>query len=198
MTITKFIVIAIIGYLLGSVNTSLVVGKFYSVDVRKHGSGNAGITNTYRTLGKSAALFVLVGDVLKGVLSCLLGYLIAGKTGAIVGGGFSIIGHNWPLYFGFKGGKGVLTSFAVMVFIDWKLAGIVFIVFLIIFLLTKYVSLSSIIGALALPITAILLNRDLEVVIFSVLLSLILIARHHSNIERLLKRTEPKFSRKAG
>ena len=85
-----------------------------------------------------------------------------------------------------------------MVFIDWKLAGIVFIVFLIIFLLTKYVSLRSIIGALALPITAILLNRDLEVVIFSVLLSLILIARHHSNIERLLKRTEPKFSRKAG
>jgi glycerol-3-phosphate acyltransferase PlsY len=196
--VIRLAISAVIGYLSGSINTSLVVSKFYKIDIRKHGSGNAGVTNTLRILGKTAALLVLAGDILKGILACLAGYLVAGETGTIIGGGFSILGHNWPVYFGFKGGKGVLTSFAVMVFIDWKLAMITLGVFLIIVLLTRYVSLGSIVGAVVLPVMAVLLNRDIKNIVFTILLGLLVIVRHRSNIERLVNRTESKLGRKAG
>lgn len=197
-TIVRLAISAVIGYLAGSVNTSLVVGKFRKVDIRKYGSGNAGVTNTLRILGKSDALLVLAGDILKGIIACLAGYLVAGETGSIFGGGFAILGHNWPVYFGFKGGKGVLTSFAVMVFIDWQLALITLGVFLIIVLLTRYVSLGSVVGAVVLPVAAVLLNRDITNIIFSVLLGLLVIVRHRSNIERLVNGTESRLGRKAG
>jgi glycerol-3-phosphate acyltransferase PlsY len=196
--IIRLAISAVIGYLSGSVNTSLVVGRFRKVDIRKYGSGNAGVTNTLRILGKSAALLVLAGDILKGIIACLAGYLAAGKTGSIIGGGFSILGHNWPVYFGFKGGKGVLTSFAVMVFIDWQLALITLGVFLIAVLLTRYVSLGSVAGAVVLPVAAVLLNRDIKNIIFAVLLGLLVIVRHRSNIERLVNGTESRLGRKAG
>ncbi|NLC67188.1 MAG: glycerol-3-phosphate 1-O-acyltransferase PlsY [Clostridiaceae bacterium] len=197
-TVVKLAVAAITGYLLGSINTSLVVGKFYKIDIRKHGSGNAGVTNTLRILGKTAALLVLAGDALKGILACLTGHFLAGETGTIIGGGFSILGHNWPVYFGLKGGKGVLTSFAVMVFTDWKLAMVTLAVFMVVVLLTRYVSLGSIVGAVALPVAAVLLNRDVKIIIFSVLLGLLVIMRHRSNIERLINGTESRLGRNQG
>jgi len=195
--VLKVLISAVAGYLLGSINTSLVVGKFYGTDVRKHGSGNAGATNTLRTLGKTAALFVLIGDILKGILACLIGLMVFGRTGEIIAGSLAIIGHNWPLYFGFRGGKGVLTSFSVLLVIDYKIALLVLLAFIIVTLATRYVSLSSISAAVALPILAIILKRDLGLIVFYALLGLLVIIRHRSNIERLLKGTEPKIGKKA-
>ena len=129
------------GYLLGSLNTSLIVGRFYKVDVRKHGSGNAGMTNTLRTLGKKAALFVILGDIAKGVLAWLAGYFIyGGQLGGMLGGTACITGHIWPVFFGFRGGKGVLTAFAVLLMLDWQIALGLLLVFIVILLATRYVS----------------------------------------------------------
>ena len=195
-TVVSIAVSAVIGYLLGSINSSLIIGRFYGVDVRNHGSGNAGVTNTLRTLGKTAALLVLTGDILKGILSCLIGHYIAGEIGTIAAGAFAIIGHNWPLYFGFKGGKGVLTSFAVIAYIDWKMALIALGAFIIIVSITRYVSLGSIAGAVILPVVTILSVRGIEFIVFTIVLGLLVIIKHRSNIERLIKGTETKLGEK--
>ncbi len=191
------ILAAIAGYLLGSLNSSLIVGKFYGVDIRKHGSGNAGTTNTLRTLGKKAALFVLIGDMLKGILAYLVGFYISGDPmGGMIGGLAAIIGHNWPLYFGFKGGRGVLTSLAVLLMMDWKIALVLLGIFIIIVALTRYVSLGSIIGAALFPILSLLMGRDLTHIIFSAIIGIMIIILHRDNIKRLLAGTESKLGAK--
>jgi glycerol-3-phosphate acyltransferase PlsY len=196
---TLLILSAVVGYLLGSLNSSLIVGKFYGVDVRKHGSGNAGTTNTLRTLGKKAALFVLLGDIIKGVLAYTAGYYICGgqsggQLGGMLAGTAAILGHVWPVFFSFKGGKGVLTSFAVLLLIDWQIALGLLGIFIIIVLITKYVSLGSVIGALLFPLAAVLLGRSLETIIFSAVIAALIVIKHNSNIKRLLNGTESKFS----
>lgn len=189
------ILAAVVGYLLGSLNSALIVGKFYGVDVRQHGSGNAGMTNTMRTLGKKAALFVLIGDVIKGLISYLIGYFICGgQLGGMVAGTAAVIGHIWPVYFGFKGGKGVLTTLAVLFMFDWRAALALLGVFIIILALTRYVSLGSIIGAFLFPFAELLLGRNTETIIFSVIIAVLIIVMHRANIKRLLSGTESKFS----
>lgn len=193
--IIKLIFTAIVGYLLGSLNSSLIVGRFYGVDVRKHGSGNAGTTNTLRTLGKKAALLVLLGDIVKGVLAFIAGYYIyGGQLGGMLGGTASILGHVWPVYFGFKGGKGVLTSLAVLLLIDWPIALGLLGIFIIIVLITRFVSLGSIVAAALFPAAAIVLGRSIETIIFSGIIAVLIVVKHHSNIKRLLNGTESKFS----
>ncbi|HHV95732.1 MAG TPA: glycerol-3-phosphate 1-O-acyltransferase PlsY [Clostridiaceae bacterium] len=187
------ILCGVIGYLLGSINTSVVTGKFYGVDVRQHGSGNAGATNTLRVLGKKAAIMVLIGDILKGLVTCVITNSIAGQTGAIVGGAAAIVGHNWPLYFGFKGGKGVLTSITVMFYLDWQISLILVAIFAIVVLISRYVSLGSILGAIALPVLMILFGREIKLIIFSAALAVLVVAKHHSNIKRLVNGTESKI-----
>ena len=188
----------IVGYLLGSLNTSLVIGKFYKVDVRQHGSGNAGMTNTLRTLGKKAALLVIFGDLLKGILAYLAGYFIyGGELGGMLGGTACIIGHIWPAFFGFKGGKGVLTTLAVLLMFDWQIALGLMAVFIVILLLTRYVSLGSIVAAFVFPIAAAGFGRDIQTMIFSGIIAVLVILRHHENIGRLLRGTESKFSLKS-
>ncbi len=188
----------IVGYLLGSLNTSLVIGKFYKVDVRQHGSGNAGMTNTLRTLGKKAALLVIFGDLLKGILAYLAGYFIyGGELGGMLGGTACIIGHIWPAFFGFKGGKGVLTTLAVLLMFDWQIALGLMAVFIVILLLTRYVSLGSIVAAFLFPIAAAAFGRDIQTMIFSGIIAVLVILRHHENIGRLLRGTESKFSLKS-
>jgi len=185
------------GYLLGSLNTSLIVGKFYSTDVRKHGSGNAGMTNTLRTLGKKAALFVILGDVLKGILAYISGcYIYGDQTGGLLGGTACILGHIWPVFFGFKGGKGVLTAFAVLLMFDLPIALGLFLVFILIVLLTRYVSLGSITAAILFPVIAAVLGRDAQTLVFSSIIAALVILKHHANIRRLLNGTESKFSLK--
>jgi len=188
--IILLVLCGIIGYLLGSINTSVITGKFYGVDVRQHGSGNAGATNTLRVLGKKAAIMVVIGDVLKGLITCIISNSIAGQTGAIIGGAAAILGHNWPVYFGFKGGKGVLTSITVMFYLDWKISLILVGIFVVVVLISRYVSLGSVLGAIALPVLTILFGRDIKLVIFSIALAVIIVFKHQSNIKRLLNGTE--------
>ncbi len=203
----KILLVMIIGYLLGSLNTSIIVGKIYGTDIRKHGSGNAGMTNTLRTLGKTAAVLVIFGDILKGVLSYIIGNVIINSIpasitlsisgiGGMVGGIAAIAGHNWPVYFGFKGGKGILTSFSVVMMMDWKLGLILLGVFVIIVAITRYVSLGSIIACVAFPIGAAIKGNSPIFIIFAAILSILAIARHNGNIKRLLNGTEHKIGEK--
>lgn len=191
---------AVIGYLLGSLNTSIIVGKLYKIDVRNHGSGNAGATNTLRVLGKIPALLVVLGDFLKGAIACLIGRYLAGETfpqvyaGEYIGGLFAVLGHNWPVYFGFKGGKGVMTSFAVVLMFSPWAALISLLCFIVIVALTKYVSLGSMIGAVLFPIAAFLLKEPAMMVGTGAFLGLLIVVRHRSNIKRLIAGEEKKLS----
>lgn len=184
---------AVIGYLIGSINSSVVIGKLYKTDVRTHGSGNAGLTNTFRVLGRKAALFVLLGDVLKGIIACLIGLAIT-KDGIIVAGTFAVVGHNWPVYFNFKGGKGILTSAVVVLMLDWRIGLIALGIFIILVALTKYVSLGSIIASLSVPVSAIIFNKGTLFIIFAFFLAAMAIYRHRTNIKRLADGTENKLS----
>ncbi len=191
----QIILSAIAGYLLGSLNSSLIVGKFYGVDIRKHGSGNAGTTNALRTLGKKAALFVLLGDVVKGILAYAVGYYIySGQLGGMLGGTAAILGHIWPVFFGFKGGKGVLTSLAVLLLIDWPIALGLLGIFFIILLITRYVSLGSIVAAALFPVAVGALGRSFETIVFSGIIAVLIVVKHYENIKRLLGGTESRFS----
>jgi glycerol-3-phosphate acyltransferase PlsY len=197
MDLLKILFMFILGYLLGSLNSSLLVGKAYGVDVRNHGSGNAGATNTLRTLGKKAAVFVILGDALKGILACIIGNLILGYDGLMVAGIGSIVGHNWPVYFKFKGGKGVLTSFAVALMIDWKVALVLFAIFVVIVTISRYISLGSVISAALFPAAAFIHKGDDKLYLsIAVIFAALIIIRHRSNIKRIVQGTESKFGKK--
>jgi len=209
------------GYILGSINTSLIVGKFYKVDVRQHGSGNAGATNVLRTLGKKAAIFTFLGDFLKGVIACLAGrglvaliLLFTDATGIapinhtvglMIAGAFCIFGHNWPVFFGFKGGKGVLTTFAVFIMMAPIPALIALLFFVIIVAITRYVSLASMLTAVFLPLLVYLsgifqwnvgVENITEYLIFCIPLALLIIVKHKKNIIKLIHGKENKLGKK--
>jgi glycerol-3-phosphate acyltransferase PlsY len=201
MDIFFLIISAVAGYALGSINSSVIVGRMYGVDIRTKGSGNAGLTNTLRVLGKKAAVMVLVGDILKGVIAVLAGLLfngwVEGSLGAyypVIAGTFAVIGHNWPVYFNFKGGKGILTTATVIFMVDWKIGLSVLVLFIIIVFVTRYVSLGSIIGALMVPLAALIFGHDLVFIIFMLVLAALAIFRHSANIKRLIKGNENKLS----
>ncbi|HHX17395.1 MAG TPA: glycerol-3-phosphate 1-O-acyltransferase PlsY [Clostridium sp.] len=201
--VIRVILALLAGYLLGSINTSLVIGKFYKVDVRQHGSGNAGMTNTLRTLGKFPAMLVIVGDILKGILACVIGNIILSDTaelydsiGLMIGGLGSILGHNWPVYFGFKGGKGVLTTFAVIMMMGPLIGLILLSIFILIVLITRYVSLGSMIAAVLFPAVAFLMGNEIIFIIFAGVIGFLVIVRHKSNIERLINGEESKLGAK--
>ena len=199
---------ALLGYLLGSVNSAVILSKLvYKKDIRLQGSGNAGMTNMQRIYGKKAALFTFLGDFCEGIVAVLLGRLLLGVFasaslhGACIAGAFAVIGHNWPLYFGFKGGKGVLTTFSVMIIIAPLPTLVAFGIFLITVILTKYVSLGSLLAAVSLPVVVFFLGdvlctqRGLGPVFYlSLFVAVLIIARHHANIRRLLQGKESKLS----
>jgi len=197
----KLILVALIGYLLGSINTSILVGRFYGIDVRNYGSGNAGATNTLRILGKKAAILVSVGDMLKGIISALIGLWIIndiegiGQLGVMAGGAAAIIGHNWPLYFKFKGGKGILTTFSVALMMDWRIALVLMGIFIIVVAITRYVALGSIIGCALFPVISIIpvFDKSFVFTLFALIVGLLGITRHHANIKRILEGIEPKL-----
>lgn len=191
----------IIGYLFGSLNGSLIIGKFfYKKDVRKHGSGNAGTTNTLRTLGKGAAIAVIVIDIIKGIFACVIGKLLVGDIdnfgylGMYIAGLAAILGHNWPIFFRFKGGKGVLTTFTVMLYISPVPALICLLIFIIVVTLTRYVSLGSIIAAAFWPVISFVFNLPLTLIILGAFMVVLIIIRHKENIVRLINRTEKKLN----
>lgn len=193
----KYILIAIIGYFLGNISSSYLVGKLGSnIDVREHGSGNLGATNAYRVLGFKAGGLVFLADTLKGILATLIGLWIAGDIGGLVGGMAAVAGHDWPFFLGFKGGKGIATSFGSVIILFPLIALILFIVEVIIIALTGYVSLASICAAILFPILVIAFKYNIGLIIGSLLLGALVIYRHKSNISRLLKGQENKITSK--
>ena len=207
-TVLASILSAAAAYLLGSVSFAIVVSKsLYHQDVRQFGSGNAGMTNILRTYGKKAAALTLAGDFLKGVTAVLISRLIfaaMGVTlfdGAYVGGLFAILGHLYPVYFGFRGGKGILTSIGIIAVINpFVFLGLLIIGLPLIFL-TKIVSVGSLAGAVCYPFLTLLVDfwqggvswLDFS---FSLVIALLVIWMHRSNIKRLLNGTENRFGSK--
>lgn len=193
------------GYLLGSLNTAVIVGTLYGRDIRREGSRSAGLTNALRVLGKGAALLVLAGDVLKGVAACLIGLRLGvlvqsgaavDNAGLLAAGAGAVIGHNWPLWFGFKGGKGALTGVAVLFMLDWRMALICLGLFAILVSLTRYVSLGTVAATLCFLVLSFLpgFGHSLYFQLFAGLMAAIVIVRHRENIGRLFAGRENKLS----
>ena len=205
MDILKIFAALALGYLLGSFNTAVIAGKIYGKDIKRHGSKSAGLTNTLRVLGRSAAVLVLAGDILKGVIACLIGlrlavYVHSGEASDCVSllaaGAGAVIGHNWPVYFGFKGGKGALTGAAVLFMFDWVMALICLGVFVTIVALTRYVSLGTISAALLFLAMSFVpfFGHTFYFQVFACLMALIIILKHRQNIQRLLSGTENRLA----
>ena len=213
------------GYLLGSIPTGWVVARAKGVDIRKQGSGNIGATNVFRTLGKGPGIFVFVFDALKGVATARLAMAIVAHhpvlwrdeviqgtemithtirflppvVAGIIGGVAAIIGHNFPVWLKFKGGKGVATSLGVVFGLAPVAAAVAFLVWALIFFFSGYVSLASIIGAVAVPVTVAFTARGDEkppLLYFTSLAALLIVLRHRENIKRLLNGTENCFKKK--
>ena len=220
------IAVAVISYLIGSVNFSILISKAISgKDIRESGSGNAGATNMLRTHGKKMGIFTLILDVLKGIIVIILAYIavfyiwgrfatydkVSGEIDVsavpdIICGALPyiaavcvVLGHNFPVYFGFKGGKGVATSLGVVLMLDWKVGLIIAVFAIAIMAITRYVSLGSVLGGAAYILiegTKILATDPVNKICFVcvVILGGLLIIRHHANIKRLLSGTENKLS----
>jgi acyl phosphate:glycerol-3-phosphate acyltransferase len=193
------------GYLLGSLNTAVIVGKIYGNDIRSLGSKSAGLTNALRALGRSAAALVLAGDILKGVIACLIGlrlgvYVHAGEAtdcvSLLAAGAGAVIGHNWPVYFGFKGGKGVLTGVAVLFMFDWRMALLCLGLFAVIVALTRYVSLGNLCATMLFAAISFvpLFGHSFYFHVFALLMAAVIIFKHRENIQRLLSGTENKLA----
>lgn len=191
-----------IAYLLGSINTSIIVSKIMGkADIRKSGSGNAGATNTLRVLGKGAAIAVVIGDILKGVMAILIAkfayqyFNISGDEmlAQYFAALFVILGHIYPLYFGFKGGKGIMTGATTVFMLDWEIGVIVLLVFVAVFVATRYVSLGSCISSIMYPILVYMFHSDdTYFMALSVIVAIVSVYKHKSNIVRLIKGTESK------
>lgn len=204
MTYIIIIAVAVISYLIGSVNFSIMLSKAVSgKDIRESGSGNAGATNMLRTHGKKMAIVTLLLDVLKGIAAVFISMLVDIKIGTgylpCIAAVCVVLGHNFPIFFGFKGGKGVATSLGVVMMLDWKVGLIVAVIAIAVMAITRYVSLGSIIGgALYILIegTVILIRQPVNIVCFvcTVIIGGLLILRHHANIGRLLRGEENKLS----
>lgn len=202
---TEFIVFTLVAYLLGSIPTAVWIGKLkYNIDVREHGSKNAGATNTFRVLGKQPGIVVLLIDIVKGVLAVLIPFFfgVASWGGdnlihiQLVVGIAAVLGHVFPVFASFSGGKGVATSLGIVIGIHPLTATVCLIIFLFVFLLFSFVSLGAITAAIAFPFVLEwgFKNDNLFLTIFSVFLSIAVVVAHHKNIKRLLKGEENKMN----
>ena len=198
MTLTHFAIIAVCAYLLGSLSFAIIVSKLtLGKDIRNYGSGNAGLTNAYRTMGAKKTLLVLLGDIAKGAAAVSIGMVLAGPVGKLTAGIFVILGHMFPLYFGFKGGKGVLVGAVMLAFFDWRVFGIAFVLFLLSVIVTKWISLGSILGAVSFPITTWVFYRDAVLTAMALGMAAVVVFMHRSNIGRIIRGKENKFSFKS-
>lgn len=198
----NYLIIILIAYFIGSISTSYIIAKkMMGVDIRTQGSGNAGSTNVLRTLGKKAGIMTFVGDLLKGVIAVLIAKLIATIThidminASYVAVVFVVIGHNWPIFIGFRGGKGVATSLGAMIAVNPIIALSCFAFFILIVYSTKYVSLGSVVGISTSPIIMFFIGNYKGLVV-TLFLSALAIFKHRENIKRLLNGTERKLGEK--
>lgn len=201
-----YIVVAVIAYLIGSINFSVIIStRMAGFDLREKGSGNAGTTNVLRTVGKKAAAITLICDILKGVISILIAKLIGNiwqdLDGALLvqlAGIFVVIGHTFPIFFKFKGGKGVATSLGVLLTLNWQIGLICLVFALVLIALTRMVSVGSIAAAILYPVLTIFISQNYIVpgnyIVSSIILAVLIVFNHRSNVKRLLTGTENKIS----
>lgn len=201
-----YIIIAVIAYAIGSINFSVIFSrKFAGFDVREKGSGNAGTTNMLRTVGKKAAVITLICDILKGVVSILIALLI-GKIAKEVDvsllvqivGICVIVGHTFPIFFEFKGGKGIATALGVLLMTNWQIGLICLVFALVLMILTRMVSVGSVAAAILFPVLTLFLSSEHYITegnyfIYSLIIAIIVLFNHRSNIKRLLNGTENKI-----
>lgn len=206
-----YIIVAVIAYLIGSINFSIILSKkMAGFDIREKGSGNAGTTNMLRSVGKKAAVITLICDILKGVVSILItvlaGKIIKNLDNALLvqlAGIFVIIGHTFPVFFKFKGGKGIATALGVLLMINWQIGLICLIFALVLMALTKMVSVGSIAAAILFPILVAFIDQNYIVqtsnsnwsyLVFSIIVALLVIFNHRANVQRILNGTENRLS----
>ena len=204
------VVMAIIAYLIGSINFSVIISKKVAgFDVREKGSGNAGSTNMLRSVGKGAAVLTLLCDILKGVVAILIaigiGNLVKDADKGLlvqIAGVAVVLGHTFPIFFGFKGGKGVATSLGILLMTNWQIGLICLVFALVLMVLTQMVSLGSCAAAVLFPVLTLFIKEHYIVAeggnyfIYSVILAVIVLCNHRSNIKRMLNGTENKLSLK--
>jgi acyl phosphate:glycerol-3-phosphate acyltransferase len=198
------LLLILLAYLLGSIPTSVWIGKaFYNIDVREFGSGNAGATNTFRVLGQKAGIPVLIIDILKGTAAVALSYIpsLEADSAAFVNlqlglGVAALMGHIFPIFAGFRGGKGVATILGIVICITPVSCSLVLIIFLIMLFAFKYVSLSSMVGGLSYPfiLNLVMNNQNKTLMLFSIVVAVLLVITHRKNIIRLFKRQESKVN----
>lgn len=204
-----YIIIAIIAYLVGSINFSIIISKrMAGFDVREKGSGNAGTTNMLRSVGVKAAAITLLCDILKGVvvilIAILIGNIVDGLDDALLvqlAGIFVIIGHTFPIFFGFKGGKGIATSLGVLLMINWQIGLICLVFALILMAITRIVSVGSIAAAILFPVLVIFIGQNYIVpvnnwsyLIFSIIVAVLVLFNHRENLKRIFTGKENKIS----
>ena len=192
----NMLIVVAAGYLLGSVSTGVLLSNLCArQDIRTQGSGNAGTTNMLRVLGRKMALLTFIGDMLKGIIAVFIGkWLVGGELGGLLGIVGAVLGHYYPLYFGFKGGKGVATSFGSLLFVFPVEALLAFALFLVIVACTRYVSLGSVCAAVAAPLLVLLTHSGQPVLcLITACIGASVVWRHRANIKRLLSHTESKL-----
>ena len=202
-----YILVAVIAYAIGSVNFSIIFSKkFAGFDVREKGSGNAGTTNMLRSVGKGLAALTLVCDILKGIVAVLVAYWIGKIAGESVkseilvqlAGFFAVFGHTFPVYFGFKGGKGVATSLGILLLVNWQIGLICLIFAILVMAITRMVSLGSIMAAILFPVLTIFIRDhyivDGNYIIFGIAMAVFVVFNHRSNLKRIYKGKENKLS----
>ena len=195
---TAYIICLIVGYFCGCISMGYFVGRFYHMDIRTKGSGNAGTTNVLRNLGKIPALITFAGDLVKAIIPILVIRLVFTPEQwylwCLYCGLGVVLGHNYPFYLGFKGGKGILCSGTLLLLLDWRIAAVGWGLFALLWLTTRYVSLGSVSGAASFPITTLIFCRsNWTVFVLSLLIAALVIWAHRENIGRLLHGTESRF-----
>ena len=206
---TAYILMAVIAYLIGSISFSVIISKkMAGFDVREKGSGNAGSTNVLRTVGKKAAVITLICDVLKGVIAILIAMIIGNifknVDKELIVQIAGILGHTFPIFFGFKGGKGVATSLGVLLMSNWQIGLICLVFALVLMVLTKMVSVGSCGAAVLFPVLTLFINENYTVLtegksgkvyfVYSVILAIIVLYNHRANIKRIMSGTENKLN----
>lgn len=200
VTVLMILVTVVISYFLGCINGALLVSKYIlRDDVRNHGSGNAGLTNFYRVFGGKLTIVVVLCDMLKAVVAVLLGSLLLGHflgwavLGKYIAGLACMLGHMFPCMFQFKGGKGILSGGAIALMMDWRIALVVWGIFIILFALTKMVSVGSLSAGLAFMVMSAVIYRSIIITLFAIVIGVLVFWGHRSNILRIVKGEENTF-----
>lgn len=213
-TVIKFALVVLVSYLLGSLNFSIIFSKgVVKKDIRESGSGNAGATNMLRTYGKKFALLTMLGDIIKVAIAIIITLLIFGSPIKYLfasptdptelqqimfykqfAGFFCVVGHIFPVFFKFKGGKGVAACTGMVIMVDWRIALILFVIFVIIVAISKWISLGSITIAILYPVLLYVFYKNTIVTLIALIFAVMVVVAHRQNIKRILNKTENKIS----